>query len=105
MIISDHIRIGEAIRHKSDHILRAVQAGEACSNIIWYAITTSYEEDTLMYVLNGMEFRQPFYHQGNLRLLGLAGSRKEAYELVLNLVQEGYNTNNIHQMKQYLESV
>ena len=105
MIISDNIRIGESVRFKSDRILDALRVGETCSNIIWYAITTSYEDDTLMYIMNGMEFRHSFYHQGNLRLLGLAGSRKEACEMVLNLVQEGYNTDNIQQMKQYLETI
>lgn len=105
MIVSEKIRIAESIRHKADVILEAVRNGETCKNIIWYAVTTSNEEDSLMYVLNGLEFRQPFYHRGNLRLLGIAGSRKEAYEIVLNLVQEGYNTDNIHQMKQYLDTI
>lgn len=105
MIVSENIRVAESIRHKSKHILESVRTGESCKNIIWYAITTSYEEDSLMYVLSGVEFRHDFYQEGNLRLLGLTGSRKEAYEIVLNLVQEGYNTDNIHQMKQYLETV
>ena len=105
MIVSDNIRIAESIRHKADQTLEAIRTGNHCKNIIWYAVTTSYEEDSLMYILNGLEFRQPFYHKGNLRLLGIAGSRKEACEIVLNLVQEGYNTDNIQQMKQYLETI
>lgn len=105
MIISENIRIGESIRHKATSILEAVREEKNCPNIIWYAVTTSYEKDTLMYILNGLEFRQPFYHNGKLRLLGIAGSRKEANALVLNLIQEGYNTDNIDKMKPYLETI
>ena len=105
MIVSEHIVIGESIRHNANQILEEIQSGEKYKNIICYAVTTSFEEDSLMYVLSAVEFRQPFYHKGSLRLLGLAGSRKEAYEIVLNLVQEGYNRDSIHQMKQYLENI
>ena len=56
-----------------------------------------------MYVLSSREMRQKFYQNNNLRLLGIAGSIKEAYEIVLKLVQTGYNNDCIYEMKEYLE--
>ena len=103
MVISKHILIGENIAYKAEDILESIRMGKEPGSIIWYGITTSAETENLMYILNGMEFRHSFYHQGNLRLLGLASSRTEALELVLKLVQSGYNHNCIDDMKRYLE--
>ena len=47
--------------------------------------------------------RQKFYQNNDLKLLGLAGSMKEAYEIVLKLVQMGYNNDCIYEMNDYLE--
>ena len=47
--------------------------------------------------------RQKFYQNNDLKLLGLAGSMKEAYEIVLKLVQMGYNSDCIYEMNDYLE--
>ena len=44
-----------------------------------------------------------FYQNNDLKLLGLAGSMKEAYEIVLKLVQMGYNSDCIYEMNDYLE--
>ena len=49
------------------------------------------------------EMRQKFYQNNDLKLLGLAGSMKEAYEIVLKLVQMGYNSDCIYEMNDYLE--
>ena len=56
-----------------------------------------------MYILSSREMRQKFYQDNSLKLLGLAGSMKEAYEIVLKLVQMGYNNNCIYEMSEYLE--
>lgn len=56
-----------------------------------------------MYVISSREMRQKFYQNNNLRLLGIAGSIKEAYEIVLKLVQTGYTNDCIYEMKEYLE--
>ena len=50
-------------------------------------ITTSCGKDVIMYILSSREMRQKFYQNNDLKLLGLAGSMKEAYEIVLKLVQ------------------
>lgn len=105
MIISDHIMIGEAIAYRADAVLQSLRERKPCGYPVWYAVVTAPEPDNLLYILNGMEIRHPFYWQQELRLLGLAGSREEAGQIVLNLVQSGYNKGEIQNMKQYLETL
>lgn len=103
MTISENIIIGKTISHDAKGILRGVCHPFIWKKGLWYGITTSCEGDTIMYILSSREMRQKFYQENNLRLLGLAGSMKEAYEIVLKLVQEGYNNNCIYEMSAYLE--
>lgn len=101
--ISENIIIGETISHDAKRILRGVRHPFIWKKGLWYGITTSCTEDTIMYILSSREMRQEFYQKNDLRLLGLAGSIKEAYEVVLKLVQMGYNNNHIYEMSKYLE--
>ena len=101
--ISENIIIGETISHDAKSILRGVRHPCIWKKGLWYGITTSCSGDTIMYVLSSREMRQKFYQNNNLRLLGIAGSIKEAYEIVLKLVQTGYNNDCIYEMKEYLE--
>lgn len=101
--ISENIIIGETISHDVKSILRGVRHPFIWKKGLWYGITTSCSGDTIMYVLSSREMRQKFYQNNNLRLLGIAGSIKEAYEIVLKLVQTGYNNDCIYEMKEYLE--
>ena len=102
--ISENIIIGETISHDAKSILRGVRHPFIWKKGLWYGITTSCSGDTIMYVLSSREMRQKFYQNNNLRLLGIAGSIKEAYEIVLKLVQTGYNNDCIYEMKEYLEA-
>ena len=103
MTISDNIIIGKTIFHDAKRILRGARHPFIWKKGLWYGITTSCGEDTIMYILSSGEMRQKFYQENDLRLLGLAGSMKEAYEIVLKLVQMGYNNDCIYEMNQYLK--
>lgn len=105
MTISDNIIIGKSVSHKAKSILKSIKKGRRSSHIFWYAVTTAPEKENLMYILSSVEMGQPFYHDIGLTLIALAGSRKEALEQVSYLVKQGYNTGNIGNMKEYLESV
>lgn len=105
MVISPKIVIGKSIAHNADKIVAAIKEKKTCSYPVWYGITTAFEKENLMYILSGVEMRHSEYIDSDLILLGIAGSRKEANEIVLNLVQDGYNKGNIHCMKQYLEEL
>lgn len=103
MILSDNILIGPSIAYRSEDILDSLRKQEPFGYPVWYAVTTAVEEENLMYILSGLEMRNTFYLKSNLRLLGIAGSREEAGNIVLKLVQTGYNKGEILSMKQYLE--
>ncbi|MCD8018665.1 MAG: hypothetical protein LUF92_03515 [Clostridiales bacterium] len=105
MLISENLIIGDSIAHMADDILGAVRSKEVCKYIVWYAITTALEGENLLYLISGVEMNHKIYYDSDIKLLALAGSRKEALDIVLNLVQEGYNKGDIHCMKQYLESI
>lgn len=104
MTISKNIIIGESIAYKAQKILNAIRKNKFCKDVIWYAVITAPEDENLMYIIDGIEFGLPFYNNSSLRLLGLAGSGKEAREIVLKLVQTGYTHNDIHNMKHFLET-
>ncbi len=104
MRISDHILIGEHIAHDAGKIIRGIRHPLFWKKGLWYGITTSPQKESILYILSGREMRQNGYRNSNLRLLGLAGSRKEAHEIVLQLVQSGYHDHCIHRMKEYLEN-
>ena len=103
MTISENIIIGETISHDAKGILRGVRHPFIWKKGLWYGVTTSCGKGTIMYILSSREMRQKFYQENDIRLLGLAGSMREAYEIVLKLVQMGYNNNCIYEMSQYLE--
>jgi len=103
MRISDNIRISEGISHKALVILDAIQKGKKPSYKVWFAVTTTGGSGDLLYILSSREFFSPLYRKRGCRLLGLAGSRQEAYDIVLDIVKTGYDNNAISDMKQFVE--
>lgn len=108
MIVSDNVMIAEGISHKACDIIRAIKKGENPRYKVWYAVTSAREPDNLMYILSSMEYRLPFYHRqacGELKLLGLAGSRQEALDIVLKITETGYHKDRIGDLKSYISDL
>ncbi len=101
MDIALHPLIGETISYREVEILNAIRRGDFPSYKNWYAITTAYETNNLLYILSGTEYRNPMYHcdGDRLKLLGIAGSKKEAVELVSSLVQQFLDSGSLTEMK------
>lgn len=104
MTISDHVMIAGGIAHKAPEILEALEQGVKPSYKVWYAVTTALKQDELMYILSSREYGLPLYRDSSLRLLGLAGSRNEAYDIVMEITKSGYTENVISDMKNYLQA-
>ena len=83
--------------------MRRLYCGESAILLYGRKDFGSCGKDVIMYILSSREMRQKFYQNNDLKLLGLAGSMKEAYEIVLKLVQMGYNSDCIYEMNDYLE--
>ncbi|MBQ9157493.1 MAG: hypothetical protein IJ137_12030 [Eubacterium sp.] len=103
MRISENVKIAGGISHKAPEILKAIERGDRPGYKVWYGITTAWEQENLMYIISSMEYRLPVYHDDSLRLLGLAGSRQEAGQLVLEIVKNGYDKDAMRDMKHFLE--
>ena len=104
MDIAAHPLIGDTISHAKEEILASIAHGRIPESKNWYAITTTHEENTLFYILSAREFRNPMYHEfgGSLKLIGLAGSRKEAREIVVSIVAEFVDSDSLHEIKSSL---
>lgn len=105
MTVSENIIIGDSIAHKAEEIVEAVRLGKSASPLFWYGITSAPEKENLMYIASSIELNRPCYRSDSYALWALAGSRKEALAIVLELVEKGYTTGNIHHMKDYLEMI
>ncbi|MCI6857940.1 MAG: hypothetical protein MR867_01415 [Eubacterium sp.] len=101
MTISENIIIGEQISHDAKKILRGVRHPSLWKNGLWFGVTTAVSDENLLYILPCREMKMEYYK--DVRLLGLAASMKEAYEIVLKLVRSGYNNDCITRMKSYLD--
>ena len=102
MIISKRIKIGSSIASEADKILRNLEEGTIPRKIMWYAVTTTATTDGLAYIISSFEAWKKYYRTEPLRLLGLAGSWKDACEIVKDLFQEGYDQGQIFSMKSFL---
>lgn len=105
MDIANQPLIGPSISYKKDKILGAIARGQIPKGRNWYAITSAYEERNLLYILSATEFGKPIYHipGKNLKLIGLAGSREEARNIVIILVKQAIDTNSLAEIKKSLE--
>ena len=107
MDIAMHPLIGKTISYKEKEIIEAIRHGECPSVKNWYAVTTASEAGSLFYILSGTEFRRPMYHREDdrLKLLGIAGSKKEAVGLVESLVQQFVDSDSLTEMKTSLDNL
>ena len=106
MDIAANLMISPSISYAKDEILSALKKDVIPDKIYWYGVTTSFEENSLMYILSGLEYRHPMYHRKGkkLKLLCLAGSRQEAMEQVRCLVQQHVDSHTLMEMKASLEA-
>jgi hypothetical protein len=102
MKISDNVIIGSTIAHKAPRILAAIKRDKNPSYKFWYAVTTAVGPEDMMYIISSEEYGLPFYRKMSLRLLGLAGSRNEADEIVTELVKRAYEQGKITELKSFL---
>ncbi len=104
MDIAAHPFIGDTISHAKEEILASIAHGRIPDSKNWYAITTTHEEKTLFYILSSREFRNPMYHDPDrqLKLIGLAGSKKEARDIVVSIVAGFVDSDSLPEIKSSL---
>ncbi|MBR5047933.1 MAG: hypothetical protein IKX76_06815 [Eubacterium sp.] len=106
MVIAARPLIGDSISYAKNEILEAIAKGKFPDRGNWYAITSAYEENNLFYILSAREFHNPIYHLPgkDLKLFGIAGTKGEAREIVVSLVQQSVDSNSLPEIKRSLET-
>lgn len=102
MIISQHCLIGDSVSYKADEILEPLKNDELRS-APWFAVTNAPDTGENLFILSHFELKNKIYPKEKMRLLALAGSKKEAMELVLAMIQQAVDQNRIFDLKQFFE--
>lgn len=114
MKIAQSLMVGESISYARNEILAAIEQDQLPSKRNWYAITTTFEQKTLFYILSGIEYRHPLYHRRDpqefgtdqakeLTLLGIAGSREEALSIIQDMILHIIQFGSVRESKRILE--
>ncbi len=106
MEIARHILVGDSISYAKDEIISSIEKGKMPKKKNWYGITTTHEKENLLYIMSGLEYRHSMYHDDRrapLRLIAIAGTRKEAFSLVQEIVQQFVDSEKLFDMKESLK--
>ncbi len=88
MTFADNLYVGESIKHKSERILSRMEQNKFLMEV--FCITKASNPNNLYDIYNYLEFKQPYYKDKPIHILGIAGSKQEAMELVASmLISEG----------------
>ena len=85
--------IGDKIRKKKNSVISSIKNGEVTFDV--YCIIIASHKDNLFDIVDANELLFPFYQSMEVRIVGLAKGRREAYQLVERMILEIYrNTGN-----------
>lgn len=106
MDIAKHLFVGDSISYAKDDIVTSIENGTFPRYENWYAITTAFEEHHLLYIMSGNEIKHPMYHsrEEHLTLIGIAGSKSEAYDMVQSLIQQFMQNQSLTELKNALKN-
>ncbi|MBR0382694.1 MAG: hypothetical protein IJH71_09675 [Eubacterium sp.] len=102
MRISEKIVVGEKVNKHANEILKALAGNRPVKKGGWYAVTTAPTAGGQMYILPSYEVFKDYYREHDVKVLGIAGSRKEACRIVEKLVLACDETGQIGRLKEYL---
>ncbi len=100
MTISPNCQIGELMRERFPKILRRLERDRFDKNF-YFVITTAQEETETLYILTNRELKNGLYDLEQLRVVGIAGSKQEALELVTQMIQSACDVEQLSNLKQY----
>ncbi|WP_313129259.1 hypothetical protein [Anaerocolumna sp.] len=68
-----------------------------------YCITFASNPENLFDIMNANEFLFPYYSRKEIQILGIALSKKEAFELVKDMLEEIYRETGGFQVREYFK--
>ena len=93
--------VGDQIGYKKYQILWRLRHNKFQLGV--YIILMAPDPQNLMEVIPASLLRQPYYQKQDLFVLGIAGSKKEAYELVRQLIEEVYRETGGVALREYIQ--
>jgi len=106
MTVSDRAIIDENLKNRASDIIRVLAEDRPWDHTEknWYAITTSPSDRSLLYILSKRElkYNHSHYHKLDLRIVGIASSRRKARHMVEAIFEEARDKGLLHDMKRFL---
>ncbi len=85
---ADKLYLGDSIKGRKAKVMKAIEAGKLAFSV--YCITYAVNPENLLDIINANELSFSYYQKQEMHIVGLAGSKSEALELVRNMIEEMY---------------
>lgn len=93
--------LGEKIAPRVEQIVKKIKSDQAVPNL--YLIVMSTHPDNMLDLIPQKDVLQKGYPKEQLRVVGLAENKKEAFLMVQNIVEEAFSLTNSADIRTYLE--
>ena len=94
-----NLYIGETATQNQKEIIKALKHKKWSMGI--YVITLSENEHNLLDIYETIQFEQPYYRKKKLNIVGVAVSKKEAFALVTNIIEDVYTLTGSFKVREY----
>lgn len=96
---ADKLYLGESIEGRKEKVIKAVENGKLTFAI--FCITQASNPENLLDIISANELSFPYYQRQEVRIIGLAGSKSEARELVRVMIEEIYRETGGFSVREY----
>ncbi|SHO50344.1 hypothetical protein [Anaerocolumna xylanovorans] len=96
---ADKLYLGESIEGRKEKVMKSVESGKLTYAI--FCITYASNPDNLLDIISANELSFPYYQKKEIHIIGLAGSKSEARELVRVMIEEIYRETGGFSVKEY----
>ncbi len=85
---ADKLYLGDSIKGRKTKVMRAVEANKLAFSV--FCITYAVNPGNLLDIINANELSFSYYQKQEIYVIGLAGSKSEALELVRSMIEDMY---------------
>ena len=98
----NRLYVGDSIKHKKEKIKWKIRHNAGQIDI--YVITLASNPENLMDMIPAVELLQKGYPKKDIRVIGLAKGRAEAFEVITEIVEEVYLQTGDTKVREYISS-
>lgn len=100
MILYKDLYIGESLQSNKDKVIQRMKKGKVLVRL--FCVTLPLGSHRLLEIHPYFELMQPWYREQNLKVIGIASSRGEAFQLVESIIGEVYQKTGQFDIVEYL---